>query len=203
MLSQHESNTLISALRELYFKAREYNLVKRISSYRERTSSNIPHDISAPLHKQIEKLVHKARQEKVTESKVPVYKSTTQTKGAVTSPAREKVEIQNNQPEKINKEQVSKSKDHSDTVVKPYKISDPKKLDEQGLGEKLKASMWEHIHSAGMQARSNQVATAKMHIDIANHALKEAARYMSEEDYNVVCEEVNAALDEFKEIKSA
>jgi len=200
MLSQHESNALVSALRELFFKASEFNLAKRISSYRERIGSNIPHDISAPLHKHIDKLVHKARQDKVAESNIPVYKPTTQIKERVARPELEKVEVQNNQPEKINKEQISKSKDEPGSADKPYKISDPEKLDEQGLGKKLKASMWEHIQSARMQARLNQVATAKMHIDIANHALKEAARYMSEEDYKIVCEEVNTALDEFKEV---
>jgi len=200
MLSQHESNALISALRDLFFKASEFNLAKRISSYRDQSVSNTPHDISAPLHKHIEKLVHKAKQEKVVEIKPPVN---VQTREAETGSTLKKVDIENTRAENINKEQVSTTKDPVANVTRPYKISGPNKLDEQGLGKKLKISMWEHIQSARMQARSNQVVTAKMHIDIANHALKEAARYMSEEDYKLLCDEVNDALDEFKEIKSA
>ena len=64
------------------------------------------------------------------------------------------------------------------------KISDPY------MGEKLKESTWSHIHAAQLQARQGNINNAKLHAGIANDALKEAAHYMNEDDYKVLCDEV-------------
>ena len=63
------------------------------------------------------------------------------------------------------------------------------------MGEKLKKSTWSHIHTATLQARQGSLSNAKMHAGIANDALKEAAHYMSEEDYKVFCDEVAKAFE--------
>jgi len=66
------------------------------------------------------------------------------------------------------------------------------------MGEKLKDSTWTHIHTAMLQARQGDAINAKLHAGIANNALKEAANYLTEEDYKVLCEEV---ANEFKKLE--
>lgn len=51
------------------------------------------------------------------------------------------------------------------------------------VGEKLKKSTWEHIHAALRSARQGDAKTAKLHADIANNALREAAHYLPPQDY--------------------
>ena len=68
------------------------------------------------------------------------------------------------------------------------------------MGKKLKDSTWSHIHTALMQARKGDVSTAKLHADIANGALKEAAHYMSEADYKLLCSEVEKSFEELENL---
>ena len=63
------------------------------------------------------------------------------------------------------------------------------------MGEKLKHSTWSHIHTATLQARQGSLKNAKMNATIANDAFKEAAHYMSEEDYKAFCIEVAKAFE--------
>ena len=58
------------------------------------------------------------------------------------------------------------------------------------MGEKLKESTWSHLHAAQLHARQGNIDNAKLHAGIANDALKEAAHYMSEDDYKDLCDEV-------------
>ena len=80
----------------------------------------------------------------------------------------------------------------------PKKIFKSKLAPDPYMGDKLKDSAWSHIHTALLHARQGEAITAKLHADIANEALKEAAHYMSEEDYKVLCEEVAKAFKELK-----
>ena len=64
------------------------------------------------------------------------------------------------------------------------------------MGEQLKDSIWSHTHAATLNTRQGNVSKAKLHAQIANNALKEAAHYMSEEDYKVLCDEVAMTLKE-------
>lgn len=66
------------------------------------------------------------------------------------------------------------------------------------MGEKLKDSIWSHTHAATLHGRQGNVSNAKLHAKIANDALKEAAHYMSEKDYKVLCDEVAISLKELE-----
>jgi len=64
------------------------------------------------------------------------------------------------------------------------------------LSKKLKKSAWNHIHTAFRLARQGEARTAKLHLDIASQALKEAAHYMSREEHIAFTVEVEEKLGE-------
>lgn len=64
------------------------------------------------------------------------------------------------------------------------------------MGEKLVHSTWEHIHTSIRVARQGDVKTARMHVELAGNALKEAERYLSAEEFSVFSEEVMSVLNE-------
>ena len=66
------------------------------------------------------------------------------------------------------------------------------------MSKKLKKSTWNHIHTALRLARQGEVRTARLHADIANHALHEAGHYMSEEEYRKFTLEVEEKLSEIR-----
>ena len=57
MMNHHESNRLLHALRDLFFKVSHYDLLKRIAAYRHKSGSGGAADISVPLSEHIDKLV--------------------------------------------------------------------------------------------------------------------------------------------------
>jgi hypothetical protein len=64
------------------------------------------------------------------------------------------------------------------------------------LSKKLKQSTWNHIHTALRLARQGEARNAKLHLDIASQALKEAAHYMSREEHIAFTVEVQEKLGE-------
>lgn len=62
------------------------------------------------------------------------------------------------------------------------------------LSKKLKESTWNHIHTALRLARQGEAGTARLHLDIASQALKEAAHYMSREEHIAFTVEVEEKL---------
>ena len=64
------------------------------------------------------------------------------------------------------------------------------------LADKLVNSTWTHIHTAVMHARQGDLVNAKLHAQIANQALKEAAHYMSDEEYAQLSQEIAQAMQQ-------
>ena len=62
------------------------------------------------------------------------------------------------------------------------------------LGDKLASSAWSHIHSALLHAHQGDIGLARLHADIASQAAKEAAHYMSEEQYEQFMQNIEQAL---------
>lgn len=62
------------------------------------------------------------------------------------------------------------------------------------VAESLRESTWEHLHTALRLAREGNLCGAKLHADIANNALKEAARHMSADDYRDFKARIDAQL---------
>jgi hypothetical protein len=188
MTEKYGLNRLLRALHELYYKFCDMDLHKRINLYKSSTGTNKAPDISALLTKHIEKLAPARKPDSAATSNAAA--------GAVKARSSKKTGNADNtkqpsqQPGWLNKA-VSK-------VIRPKKIFTSKIAPDQYMGDKLKDSTWSHIHSALLHARQGETSSAKLHADIANEALKEAAHYMSEEDHKVLCE---AAAKAFKELE--
>ncbi len=69
------------------------------------------------------------------------------------------------------------------------------------MDEKLKHSIWEHIHASIRHARLGDARVAKMHADIANSAYRELAHYVSNEDHNELALEIENQLGELLDNK--
>ncbi|MCW9023740.1 MAG: hypothetical protein OQK73_03570 [Gammaproteobacteria bacterium] len=65
-----------------------------------------------------------------------------------------------------------------------------------GIEDTLTHSAWEHIHLSLRLARQGNTKSAKMHADIANHAYKELAHYMTEEKYSELTQEIEKELNQ-------
>jgi hypothetical protein len=65
-----------------------------------------------------------------------------------------------------------------------------------GVGEKLKNSVWNHLHEAIRLGRQGDTKNARLHADLANGALKEAVKYMSQEQFSALIAEVEQKLRE-------
>ena len=188
MSIKHGINRLSHALHELYYKLCDMDLRKRMSLYHRNTGTTTPPDIPASLTKQIDKLAPASKP------------SSSATINAVASAAAARSSKRATKPD--NSKQLKQQHRWLNKVVsgiiRPKKIFTSKTASNQYMGDKLKDSTWSHIHTALLQARQGDVSNAKLHADIANTALKEAANYMSEEDYKVLCAEVAKAFKELE-----
>jgi len=180
MITKNEINRLLQTLHELYYKLCDRDLRKRMSSYHRDTSSNDAPDISTSVINNFDKLTPASKPSNAAVTSSATDRSSN--KPAKTSSAT--------QPKWLNKVVSS--------FNRPKKIFASKIAPNQKMGEKLKDSTWSHIHTALLHARQGDLSNAKLHADIANGALKEAAHYMTEEDYKVFCGEVAKAFQELE-----
>jgi len=63
------------------------------------------------------------------------------------------------------------------------------------LAERFRHSAWDHIHAAIRLAKSNDVRGARLHAQLADNSLKEAARYMEEQEYQRFIDEFEGSLE--------
>lgn len=70
-------------------------------------------------------------------------------------------------------------------------------------GEKLIQATWEHIYSAVRAAHQVDVKTARLHVDLANSAFKEAAHYLPAPAYAHFSQDVMSALQEINRQQGA
>lgn len=184
MISKQGINRLLYNLYKLYYKLCDRDLRKRMSIYHHNTSTNDTPDISTSVINNLDKLAPASKPSSATVASSAAVKSSNKS----AKPSSEKQP--STQPGWLNKvvSSFNRPKNKFASKIAPN----------QYMGEKLKDSTWSHIHTALLHARQGDVSNAKLHADIANGALKEAAHYMTEEDYKVFCSEVAKA---FKEIE--
>jgi hypothetical protein len=184
MTPEREINALLHALQRLYARITSLFLNKRMSSYREEAGSVADHDLATLLSDHIDRLAARGSansgetQRQVSEQKV---QTATQKPSPVRPPSDHQVSI------------VSGTLNGLGRYFKSYPtetVLDPE------LSEKLKKSAWNHIHTALRLARQGEARTAKLHLDIASQALKEAAHYMSREEHIAFTVEVEEKLGE-------
>ena len=185
MTKKHGINRLLHDLQALYYRLCAMDLRKRIHLYHRNTSTNEAPDISTSLTKHLDKL-------------------STISKSNRASAASTKETMSSKRPARTDnaKQPVRQSRGIIKVVgefIRPNKIFTRMKPSSQYMGENLKESTWSHIHTAMLHARQGNVINAKLHAGIANDALQQAAHYLSEEDYKVLCEELAKIFKKLEE----
>lgn len=74
-----------------------------------------------------------------------------------------------------------------------------KTSDSGHLGEKLKASAWDHIHTSLRYVRQGKADLAKMYADLANEALQQASHHMTDDEYIVMKTSILEELQKLRE----
>lgn len=185
MTKKHGISRLLHDLQEFYYKLCAMDLRKRMSLYHRNTSTNEAPDISTSLTKHLDKLTP------ISKSNRAGAASTTETMSSIRPIRSDNAKQLSRQPRGIIKVVSG--------FIRPKKIFTRIKPSDQYIGEKFKDSTWSHIHTAMLHARQGNVINAKLHAGIANDALKQAAHYLSEEDYKVLCEEVAKVFKKLEE----
>ena len=181
MIPEREIKALLHALQRLYARITALVLHKRMGSYREEAGSVAEHDFATLLSDLIDRLA--APGPANSENIPPQVSAQTATQNP--SPGRP-------------------DSDHMVSIVsrtfnglgRYFKTSRTESDLDPELSEKLKQSTWNHIHTALRLARQGEAANAKLHLDIASQALKEAAHYMSREEHIAFTVEVQEKLGE-------
>jgi len=179
-------NDIISAIEKLYSSITLSILQKRMAAYHQTPATNNFNgnglDIKAPLFKYIDDI---SSQDQGTVADIQTLDY-----AYFSHPAHPQVSSQNNLAtlpvvDKQNANPLSKyfKSQHNDAELHP------------GIEEKLKHSIWEHIHASILQARRGNAVIAKMHADIANNAFKELAHYVSSDVISELVLQIEDQLD--------
>lgn len=185
----HKDNGLFNMLYRLFLKVSEFELLRRFSLYSKNTDTNSILDVSDLLENKINALVTESKRSQVTMAGSELQEN----KSASDSQER---------PDESHRQHAVKVDDIKDSLALHYKESSSNNETDNYMGERLKKSAWSHIHTAIMQARAGEERIAKLHADIANQALKEAAHYMHAEEYKFLCEDIQNSINELKDVNS-
>lgn len=187
--SSHQS--LLGDLKRLYSDITLSLFNKRMGLYNKGSHALTGHDVSARLSDHIEKLAaaEKAKpspqpQSQPTQSPISaeaIQTDTTDSGHTESSRSRPSVVGQ------IVTALSSHLKGQASYEIQPQ------------LSEKLKNSAWSHVHSALRYARQGDEVNAKLHVNIACNALKEAEHYISDEACDELSAEVEKLLEQIKE----
>ena len=187
MTVKYAISALLHSLYKLHHKLSEMDLRQRFRRYRRNTGAQQTPNITRSLNRCIDQLV--------AHSQSVAAESATQPSSAKAEQADD-ANDQHDSDHNISDDSESPPwiKSVAPGLTEAYKISASASPSDQCMGAKLTDSTWLHLHTSIMQARSGDVSKAKLHANIANDALKEAAHYMSEAEYRALCKEVEKAL---------
>ena len=74
-----------------------------------------------------------------------------------------------------------------------------KSADSANLGTRLRASAWDHIHTSLRYVREEKPDLAKMHAGLANEALQQASRHLTDEEYTTLKTSIMDELQKLRE----
>jgi len=184
MLFEHQIQTLLDELYELYAKIALKILHIRIQKHRKHKNTDSSPDISTHLTNHAHYLVdrHKDATTKVTwKNSTFVVKNLDRVKT---------LDDKNNEdyPNFINPlSDYLKNKKYVDS-------------NHSGMADKLKLSTWNHFHSAIREARQGNRKIAIMHVDLANFAMSEMTQFMSEDECKNFHSEIEVELEKLKKL---
>ncbi|MCW8900985.1 MAG: hypothetical protein OQK75_00415 [Gammaproteobacteria bacterium] len=182
---QNNNQSLLSVLKNLYSKLSGISLAMmqvRLSSYKRDNYSQI--NITTVLHNQIDELSSRLSTERINTAEISDESDVLH------------IKQKNSKAASNHKMKVENITGIESEFVKYLKQRKPTAITQPHLGENLKTSAWQHIHSAIRHAKNGEVDTAKLHISIAGTALEEAGDYMSYEDYSALVLQVEIYFSE-------
>ena len=183
MAREREDNALLEALQSLYSQIVSLVLGQRMHRAANSTRAATPRDIGDSLSAYIEKV---SREKRERPKPPPDESAQAQPAPKGPSPApMPPVEIPE-PPAQIP----------SDGLSRHFKATRTGSALHPHIGEQLKVRVWDHIHEAVRTAHDGDAKTAKLHVEIANSALKEAAQHMSDEDYQAFVAAVGDRINE-------
>jgi len=176
---QNNNQSLLSILKRLYSQLSRISLnatQARTSLYKREVRPQL--NITTVLNNQVEELSSRVIAGSISTENIVNAPNVPNSKGS--------------QNKAINYQDI-KIKDDSDgesEFAKHLQQRKPPSVTQPLLGERLKLSAWEHIHSAIRHAKNGDTDTAKLHVTIAGTALEEAGDYLSHEDYSELVHEI-------------
>lgn len=182
MSKKFSYRALIKALEKLYTKVSLYLLHKRINTYHSKASDgkNKHHDgIKTLLSTFIETTVAQA-----TSSDHSNHNYDHLAEGHKPQPNHSG----ESQSGHLNRERI-------DELSKYFKARNKGDELHPAIRDKLKHSVWEHIHATVRCARQGDERNAKMHLNIASTACKELGHYMDDDEYQTFVSEAESHLD--------
>ena len=184
MLSNHQIQELFDVIYQLYSNITLKFLHLRIQKYHEHEHADSSYDITNDFTKHVHHLVNKHQE---TTSKVTWKISTFTIK---------------------NIRHVTTLDDYKSVntpnIINPLSdyLKNKKYIDSShsGVADKLISSTWDHFHAAIREARQGKTKTAKMHVDIANYAMKEVRHFLPEEEYQNFYSDIKVEIKELRKL---
>lgn len=185
MAQDQDHNSILRRLQRLYTRLVLQILHQRMQSYRKSHHARPDQEISTVLYDYIDKAPAPVT-ETSPESRAPLAQTHAQTTAPHSSSP-----IQTDEPPSI----MTMTRDGLALLFQ--KMSTGPTID-PAMNDKLKKSAWDHIHAVHRFTRQGDRTSARLHANIANNALKEAAHFMSEDDYAVFIKEIKHVLQDFE-----
>ena len=155
-------------------------------SYHSFIESNNTFDITSLLHQQIDSIVFSS-----IKNNVPPADTSKEVQ-------RSELSFTKRDNEKCQDSEIDNVSSIESEFAKYLKQKKSSSLTHPCMGDKLKKSAWEHVHSAIRYARQENMTMAKLHADIAGHALEEAAHFLKDEEYSELIFEIEESFDKSK-----
>lgn len=184
-MQNNNNQSLLSILKSLYSQLSRISLnitQFRINSYKCEIRTQL--NITTVLHNQIEELSTRVIAESINTEEI------------VGEPNVQNIEGSQNKAKVHQDIKIENDSDVESEFAKHLQQRKPPSATQPHLGEHLKSSAWEHIHTAIRHAKNGDVDTAKLHVTIAGTALEEAGDYMSHEDYSELVLEIEVYFSE-------
>jgi hypothetical protein len=171
MIPEREFKALLHALQKLYTSISSLVLHKRMDSYREEAGNPADRDLGTLISDHIDRLsVTEPENSDKTQSQASLHGAPAATR----NPSRGR---------RHSTHKVSIVSRAFNGLGRYFRSNRKGSVLDPQLSEKLKQSTWNHVHTALRLARQGEAVNAKLHLDIASQALKEAAHYMSREEH--------------------
>lgn len=159
------THSLLSVLKSLFSELMQLTLEQRLNLQRRKSAGDSV-DITEKLNKHLDQINTEHRNESATNSSVssPVDSSAGADTEVRSQGVDQKHEESNRLREYLND---VRSRSYTDSY----------------MGERLVKSTWEHVYQAECKARKGDDVNARLHANIAAQAMKEAQKFMKEDEY--------------------